>query len=81
MYLGKKVLVIPMQAQFEQQCNAEGAVAMGATAIPMLSEKHYSTIGNWVKSGKPVIVDYPDITADIIATVMKNHAPGAKLKG
>ncbi len=81
MYLGKKVLVIPMQAQFEQQCNAAGAVAMGATAIPMLSEKYYSIIGNWVKSGKPVIVDYPDITADIVATVMKNHAPGAKLRG
>ena len=33
MYLGKKILVIPMMAQYEQHCNAAGAAAMGATVI------------------------------------------------
>jgi len=75
MYLGKKVLVVPMQTQYEQQCNALGAEAMGATAIPMLSEKHYPVIKNWLENGKPITVDYPDITTEIIARIMREHAP------
>jgi uncharacterized protein (TIGR00661 family) len=78
MYLGKKVLVIPMQTQYEQQCNAAGAEAMGATAIPMLSEQHYKTIGDWVKTGKPIKVDYPDMIAEVVDKVMKEHLPGYK---
>lgn len=73
MFLGKKVLVVPMQAQYEQQCNAAGAVAMGATAIPSLSEKYYEIIEKWVIEGKPIQVDYPDRTTEIIARIMKNH--------
>ena len=74
MYLGKKVLVIPMQAQYEQQCNAAGAEAMGATAIKMLHEKYYGTITGWIADGKPITVDYPDITAEIVATLMREQA-------
>ena len=75
MYLGKKVLVVPMQAQFEQQCNAAGAAAMGAAVIKMLDEKYYDTIQNWLTNGQKISVDYPDITADIIARIMREHAP------
>ncbi len=73
MYLGKKVLVIPMVGQYEQQCNAAGAEAMGATVIKMLDEKNYGTIRNWLDNGKPVVVDYPDITRDIVAKLMIEH--------
>ncbi len=75
MFLGKKVMVIPMQAQYEQQCNAAGAQAMGASVIKMLSEKYYDNIGDWLTNGQPIVVDYPDITADIVAKLMREHAP------
>jgi len=75
MYLGKKVLVVPMFTQYEQQCNALGAVAMGATSIPTLSEKYYDVIGDWLVNGKPVHVDYPDLTEEIIAKLIYDHAP------
>ncbi len=74
-YLGKKVLVIPMHTQYEQQCNAAGAAAIGATAIPMLSEKHYPAISKWLTEGKRIQINYPDITADIISKIMQQHAP------
>ena len=73
MYLGKKVLVIPMTGQYEQQCNAVGAAAMGAAVIKTLSEQYYSTITDWLENGQPITVNYPDITADIIAKLMKEH--------
>ncbi len=80
MYLGKKVLVIPMLTQYEQQCNAAGAAAMGATVIPTLDEKHYGAIRSWLVEGKSIHANYPDITAAIIARVMEQHAPKAKLR-
>lgn len=75
MYLGKKVLVIPMQAQYEQQCNAAGAAAMGATTIKNLDEKYYDVIRHWLVAGEYIKVDYPDITSEIIEKIMLKHAP------
>jgi len=75
MYLGKKVLVIPMLAQYEQQCNAAGAVAMGATMIKTLDEKYHGSIRQWLEEGKHLSVNYTDITAEIVEKIMSNHAP------
>jgi uncharacterized protein (TIGR00661 family) len=73
MYLGKKVLVIPMHAQYEQQCNAAGAVAMGATMIKTLEEKYHPEIRNWLTNGQPITVNYPDMTAEIVEMIVKRH--------
>lgn len=78
MYLGKKVLVIPMTGQYEQQCNALGAEAMGASVMPLLDTKYHGIIKDWVEHGKPIRVDYPDITANIIAELMRDHTPAAR---
>jgi uncharacterized protein (TIGR00661 family) len=74
MYLGKKILVIPMLTQYEQQCNAAAAKDMGATVIKTLSEKYYADIHEWLQNGKPLKVDFPDITASIIEKLMNDHA-------
>lgn len=75
MYLGKKVLVIPMFAQYEQQCNAAGAATMGATVMPSLEDAHMPILRSWVAEGAPVKVDYPDITAEIIDAIISKYAP------
>jgi len=80
MYLRKKVLVIPMLTQYEQQCNAAGAAAMGATVIKTLDERHYDVIRRWLVEGQPIEVDYPDNTTEIIAQIMHRHAPIQKQK-
>jgi len=78
MYLGKKVLVIPMKAQYEQQCNAVGARDMGAAMIPELAKKYYPAIKDWLTAGVPVSVNYPDRTKAIIEQIMREHAPSIK---
>jgi uncharacterized protein (TIGR00661 family) len=80
MYLGKKILVIPMVTQYEQQCNAVGAAAMGATVIKNLDEKYYGTIREWLAEGKAPEVNYPDITSEIIEKIMQKHATTYKQK-
>ncbi len=70
MFLGKKVLVIPMLAQYEQHCNAAGAATMGATVVNTLEEKNYPTIRKWLDEGKHLNTIYPDITAAVIAKMI-----------
>ncbi|NCX95104.1 MAG: glycosyl transferase [Chitinophagia bacterium] len=73
MYLGKKVLVIPMSTQYEQHCNAAGAADMGATVIPQLSHKNLPAIGDWINNGKPCKVDYPDNISTVVAKLMQEQ--------
>jgi len=75
MYLGKKLMVIPMKAQYEQQCNAAAAADMGATVISRLHRKYYDTIRAWLTHGKPMQVTYPCQTAEIIEKIIKRYAP------
>lgn len=73
MYLGKKVLVIPMAAQYEQHCNAAGAEMMGATVVSALNERNYDAIGDWLKNGKKIHVNYPDVTTEVIAQAISEQ--------
>lgn len=66
LFLQKKLMVIPMKGQYEQQCNAAALKEMGVPVIKSLKEKHLGTILNWIESEQKVEVDYPDITSDII---------------
>lgn len=73
LYLGKKLLVIPMKTQYEQQCNAAALKKMGVPVIKSLKKKNYSVIKEWLEYGKVIPVNYPDNTEQIVDTIIKNH--------
>lgn len=75
LFLGKKLMVIPMTGQYEQQCNAAALANMSIPVIRSLSRKYHDRINLWVKSGKPVTVHYPDQTAEIIERIIREHVP------
>lgn len=77
LFLGKKLMVVPMQDQYEQQCNAAAASMMGVPVIKQLSRKYYDKIKWWLMSNERISVDYPDETADIIRKLIEEHAPQA----
>lgn len=77
LYLGKKLMVIPMQSQYEQQCNAAAAAQIGVPVIKQLSRKYYDKIRWWLLSDERVKADFPDETAEIIRKLMEEHAPQA----
>lgn len=77
LYLGKKLMVIPMQSQHEQQCNAAAAAQIGVPVIKQLSRKYYDKIRWWLLSDERVKADFPDETAEIIRKLMEEHAPQA----
>lgn len=69
LFLGKKLLVIPMKNQYEQQCNALSLQEMGVPVLKKFNKKQYQKIAQWIKSTETVSVHYPDCTEDILAAI------------
>jgi uncharacterized protein (TIGR00661 family) len=78
LFMKKKLLVIPMKTQYEQQCNAAMLKSMGVNVVKKLKKKHSDKIKDWLEDNKVVKVNYPDVTEKIIDTIIENHA-GKKL--
>lgn len=72
MFLNKKLLVIPMIGQYEQQCNALAAKNMGAIMIDGLNLLHHRTINLWLNQGVQLHVDYKDETESIVQNTLAN---------
>lgn len=72
MFMGKKLLVIPMKSQYEQHCNAAALKKMGVPVMKSLKKKHYSILQAWLEGGTSVVVDYPDHIDSVIDTVFSD---------
>jgi len=70
LFLGKKLMVIPMKNQYEQQCNAAALAELGILTVKSLKKKHLLAIEEWVNNGKATLVDYPNLTAEIVKKVI-----------
>jgi uncharacterized protein (TIGR00661 family) len=72
LFMKKKLLVIPMKNQYEQQLNAAALKQMGVPVIKSLKPKHNEVILDWLNNGQPIKVDYPDNTQQILNMVFDN---------
>lgn len=70
LFLKKKLMVIPMKNQFEQQCNAAALEKMGVHVIKTLEKKRLKKIAKWIHSSPEYKVNYPDITEDILESIL-----------
>lgn len=75
LYLGKKMLVIPMKNQYEQQCNAAALAQMGVRVYDALHAGNSLAVIKWINSGQPVKVDYPDHKNAIVSAVLNQYSP------
>jgi len=71
LFLNKKLMVIPMKGQFEQQCNAAALELMGVPVLKNFKEKQYDKIRQWLESDDKVKVSYPDQTRMIIRKIFE----------
>lgn len=65
LYLGKKLMVVPMKGQYEQQCNAAAIKELGVPVVPALSFKVYDQVKEWIDADWNVTVSFPKETAAI----------------
>jgi uncharacterized protein (TIGR00661 family) len=74
LFLGKKLLVVPMKFQYEQQCNA---FALKKFNIPVIwgSNKNWlPVLRDWIASDQLPRLEFPDETALVIDKVVKQFA-------
>ena len=72
--LKKKLMVIPMKYQYEQQCNAMALQQMGVDVIKALSEENKPQISDWLENNRRINVHFPDQTEDILTRIIETHA-------
>lgn len=71
LFLKKKLMVVPMKGQYEQQCNAAALKLMGVPVISSLKKRHFDKISDWLDSVEKVEVNYPDITRIIVRKIFE----------
>ncbi len=74
LYLKKKLCVLPMSGQYEQQCNAAMLQSMGVPVFTSLNDVEENLFKQWLRNEKIVDVYYPDNTDWIISSIVKAHA-------
>ncbi|RYD92498.1 MAG: glycosyl transferase [Sphingobacteriales bacterium] len=74
LFLQKKVMMIPMRGQFEQQCNALAASKLGVNVVNNIDEQFNSHLHRWVTTANTIKVDFPDETAQIVDDMIKKYA-------
>jgi uncharacterized protein (TIGR00661 family) len=73
LYLGKKLLVIPMKGQYEQQCNAAALQEMGIVAASTL---HVEGLQLWIEQTPSARVAYRHNVADVVQLLLDHcHGP------
>lgn len=73
LYLKKKLMVIPMLGQYEQQCNAAALQKMGVPVIDKLSIKNMEKIRNWTIDTDIIAVDYEDNARLVVELLIKEQ--------
>ncbi len=73
LFLGKKLMVIPMKGQYEQQCNAAALKKMGVPVLKKLKLSDLEKIKAWVKTGDAIPVDFPDITRQAVDEIFNRN--------
>lgn len=72
LYLKKKLFVIPIKGQYEQDCNAEALNLKGVPSVKTLNKNSLSALKNWVSN--PQQLEPQKITAakDLIISILDN---------
>lgn len=71
LYMNKKLMVIPMKRQYEQQYNAAALELMGVPVVRNLQPSQFEKISNWLESEEKVKVNYPDQTRRIVRKIFE----------
>lgn len=66
LFLGKKILVVPMKRQYEQHYNAAALKQMGVPVLKKVKKKNMKKIEEWIDDDTRVTVEYKDIAVEAV---------------
>lgn len=73
LHLKKKLIVVPMKGQYEQQCNAAALEKMGVPVINTLNHKGKEALRQWLLQDKIVLVGYKNQVSEILTNIISEH--------
>ena len=73
LYLGKKVLTIPVKGQYEQLCNAEALKEFNVTVIEEFNHSFLSHFRSWMNKNDQKELIITKSTKEIIRTVVEKE--------
>lgn len=62
-----------MRNQYEQHCNAAALKTLGIPVLKNLKMKRLPEIEAWIERGRPLEINYPDITDEVIEQVLTHR--------
>jgi uncharacterized protein (TIGR00661 family) len=72
LFMGKKLMVMPMIGQYEQLCNGTALEEMGVKMFRRIKPNFSDLLKDWLKNVPVIQVDYPDETAAIIDKIIQS---------
>jgi uncharacterized protein (TIGR00661 family) len=80
LFLKKRLMVIPMKNQYEQQCNAAALAEMGIRTLKSLKKKYIPLIENWLEYSQVIPVDFQNETEAVVEKILTSFSPAAQEK-
>lgn len=74
LFLKKKLMVVPMRSQYEQQCNAYALQDLGLPVIWGSEQNWMPKLSTFVGQNQHTSLDFPDQTAQIIQDLVKKYS-------
>lgn len=71
LYLGKKLMVVPMKSQLEQHYNAASLRQLGVPVLKKMRKRNIEKIIEWIETDKRVTVQYDNVTAEAVERAVK----------
>ncbi|MBX9779753.1 MAG: glycosyl transferase [Chitinophagaceae bacterium] len=71
LYLGKKLLCLPIRGQYEQLCNAEALKKFGVTIVDKIDTAFVGHVATWLSSSNPTPLTLQHTTYEIVQRVME----------
>lgn len=76
LFLKKKLLVVPMKGQYEQQCNAAALRLLGVPVLKNIKPKQYARVKEWLETDSRLHLEFPDETEYIVDEILHQFAEG-----
>ncbi|RFM30431.1 glycosyltransferase family protein [Deminuibacter soli] len=87
LYLGKRLLCLPIKGQYEQWCNAAALEQFNVPVVPSIGANFAAVVDDWLQSPLPKQLQLRQSTGEIVRHAvhkglsLRQHEPGFTLKG
>jgi len=80
LYFGKKLLIIPMKRQYEQECNAEALKRLGIKVVYSIGSDFDKIVTRWIDSSFVYHADYGNNLPELAEMILEHASGNAHLE-